>query len=118
MTEGAGLKNNSVNDDVDVCYHGNGLSCRESRSGDLSSDYRTLYLKVLQENLALKDELQEKELLLSQNKVELERLQQSQDCSTDRPALLELERFSSFSSFLLTGLLLEQQLLLLLLLLL
>ncbi|KAM6941777.1 protein phosphatase 1 regulatory subunit 12C isoform 4-T4 [Lycodopsis pacificus] len=63
-------------------------------------DYRTLYLKVLQENLALKDELQEKELLLSQNKVELERLQQvqmSQECSTDRPALLELERFEKLA---------------------
>uniref|UniRef100_A0A8C2WWC5 Protein phosphatase 1, regulatory subunit 12C n=1 Tax=Cyclopterus lumpus TaxID=8103 RepID=A0A8C2WWC5_CYCLU len=56
-----------------------------------------LYLKVLQENLALKDKLQEKELLLSQNKVELERLQQSQECSTDRPALLELERFEKLT---------------------
>ncbi|XP_040043376.2 protein phosphatase 1 regulatory subunit 12C isoform X2 [Gasterosteus aculeatus] len=69
----------------------------ESRLGDLSADYRTLYLKVLQENLALKDTLQEKELLLSQNKVELERLQQSQECSTDRPALLELERFEKLA---------------------
>ncbi|XP_034404503.1 protein phosphatase 1 regulatory subunit 12C [Cyclopterus lumpus] len=69
----------------------------ESQLGDLSADYRTLYLKVLQENLALKDKLQEKELLLSQNKVELERLQQSQECSTDRPALLELERFEKLT---------------------
>ncbi|KAM8878945.1 protein phosphatase 1 regulatory subunit 12C [Spinachia spinachia] len=69
----------------------------ESQVGDLSADYRTLYLKVLQENLALKDMLQEKELLLSQNKVELERLQQSQECSTDRPALLELERFEKLA---------------------
>ncbi|XP_029295039.1 protein phosphatase 1 regulatory subunit 12C [Cottoperca gobio] len=69
----------------------------ESQLGDSSSDYRTLYLKVLQENLALKDKLQEKELLLSQNKVELERLQQSQESSTDRPALLELERFEKLA---------------------
>ncbi|XP_068445402.1 protein phosphatase 1 regulatory subunit 12C [Clinocottus analis] len=72
-------------------------SSNESQLGDLSADYRTLYLKVLQENLALKDKLQEKELLLSQNKVELERLQQSQECSTNRPALLELERFEKLA---------------------
>ncbi|KAF0037876.1 hypothetical protein F2P81_010750 [Scophthalmus maximus] len=48
----------------------------ESQQEDFSADYRTLYLKVLQENLALKDKLQEMELLLSQNKVELERLRQ------------------------------------------
>uniref|UniRef100_A0A8C4EYW6 cGMP-dependent protein kinase interacting domain-containing protein n=1 Tax=Dicentrarchus labrax TaxID=13489 RepID=A0A8C4EYW6_DICLA len=53
------------------------------------------YFKVLQENLALKDKLQEMELLLSQNKVELEQVRQSQESSTDRPALLELERFVS-----------------------
>uniref|UniRef100_A0A3B4THM3 Protein phosphatase 1, regulatory subunit 12C n=1 Tax=Seriola dumerili TaxID=41447 RepID=A0A3B4THM3_SERDU len=52
-----------------------------------------LYFKILQENMALKDKLQEMELLLSQNKVELERLRQSQESGTDRPALLELERF-------------------------
>ncbi|XP_040002938.1 protein phosphatase 1 regulatory subunit 12C [Xiphias gladius] len=69
----------------------------ESQLGDLSADYRTLYLKVLQENLALKDKLQEMELLLSQNKVELERLRQSQESSTDRPALLELERFEKLA---------------------
>uniref|UniRef100_G3Q2A9 cGMP-dependent protein kinase interacting domain-containing protein n=1 Tax=Gasterosteus aculeatus aculeatus TaxID=481459 RepID=G3Q2A9_GASAC len=66
---------------------------RERRSTGIVQPGGELYLKVLQENLALKDTLQEKELLLSQNKVELERLQQSQECSTDRPALLELERF-------------------------
>uniref|UniRef100_A0A3P8WH04 Protein phosphatase 1, regulatory subunit 12C n=1 Tax=Cynoglossus semilaevis TaxID=244447 RepID=A0A3P8WH04_CYNSE len=59
----------------------------------LSADYRTLYFKVLQENLILKEKLEEMELLLSQNKVELERLRQNQENSTDRPALLELERF-------------------------
>ncbi|KAK9540326.1 hypothetical protein VZT92_002787 [Zoarces viviparus] len=75
----------------------NSNTYNESQLDDLSADYRTLYLKVLQENLALKDELQEKELLLSQNKVELERLQQSQECSTDRPALLELERFEKLA---------------------
>ncbi|AWP06285.1 putative protein phosphatase 1 regulatory subunit 12C isoform 2 [Scophthalmus maximus] len=71
----------------------------ESQQEDFSADYRTLYLKVLQENLALKDKLQEMELLLSQNKVELERLRQSQENSTDRPALLELERFVSVLFF-------------------
>lgn len=35
-----------------------------------------LYFKMLQENLSLKDKLQEMELQLSQNKVELERLRQ------------------------------------------
>lgn len=35
-----------------------------------------LYFRLLQDNLALKDKLQEMELLLSQNKVELERLRQ------------------------------------------
>ncbi|XP_028458172.1 protein phosphatase 1 regulatory subunit 12C isoform X1 [Perca flavescens] len=72
----------------------------KSQLGDSSVDYRTLYFKVLQENLALNDKLQEKELLLSQNKVELERLRQvgqSQDSSTDRPALLELERFEKLA---------------------
>ncbi|XP_035494513.1 protein phosphatase 1 regulatory subunit 12C isoform X2 [Scophthalmus maximus] len=69
----------------------------ESQQEDFSADYRTLYLKVLQENLALKDKLQEMELLLSQNKVELERLRQSQENSTDRPALLELERFEKLA---------------------
>ncbi|XP_033827163.1 protein phosphatase 1 regulatory subunit 12C [Periophthalmus magnuspinnatus] len=64
---------------------------------DSSADYRTLYFKVLQENLSLKDRLQETELLLSQNKVELERLRQSQEGTTDRPALLELERFEKLT---------------------
>uniref|UniRef100_A0A3Q0SNK3 Protein phosphatase 1, regulatory subunit 12C n=1 Tax=Amphilophus citrinellus TaxID=61819 RepID=A0A3Q0SNK3_AMPCI len=52
-----------------------------------------LYFKMLQENLTLKDKLQEMELQLSQNKVELERLRQSQESGTDRPALLELEKY-------------------------
>ncbi|XP_060948127.1 protein phosphatase 1 regulatory subunit 12C isoform X2 [Limanda limanda] len=69
----------------------------ESPLEDLSADYRTLYFKVLQENLALKVNVQEMELLLSQNKVELERLRQSQESSTDRPALLELERFEKLA---------------------
>ncbi|XP_044044765.1 protein phosphatase 1 regulatory subunit 12C isoform X2 [Siniperca chuatsi] len=69
----------------------------ESQLGNSSADYRTLYFKVLQENLALKDKLQEMELELSQNKVELERLRQSQESSTDRPALLELERFEKLA---------------------
>ncbi|XP_060903527.1 protein phosphatase 1 regulatory subunit 12C isoform X2 [Labrus mixtus] len=69
----------------------------ESELGDSSTGYRTLYFKVLQENLTLKDNLQEMELLLSQNKVELERLRQSQESSTERPALLELERFEKLA---------------------
>ncbi|XP_033480434.1 protein phosphatase 1 regulatory subunit 12C isoform X3 [Epinephelus lanceolatus] len=89
----------------------------ETELRDLSADYRTLYFKELQENLALKDKLQEMELLLSQNKVELERLRQTaavvsshthlyehclslwqnQESSTDRPALLELERFEKLA---------------------
>uniref|UniRef100_A0A3B3HMR2 Protein phosphatase 1, regulatory subunit 12C n=1 Tax=Oryzias latipes TaxID=8090 RepID=A0A3B3HMR2_ORYLA len=52
-----------------------------------------LYINTLQENYTLKEKLQEMELLLSQNKVELERLRQSQESAADRPALLELERF-------------------------
>lgn len=35
-----------------------------------------LYINTLQENYTLKEKLQEMELLLSQNKVELERLRQ------------------------------------------
>ncbi|KAJ8416030.1 hypothetical protein AAFF_G00380520 [Aldrovandia affinis] len=58
-----------------------------------SSDYKMLYTTVLQENELLKEKLQETELLLSQNKVELERLKQSQEKSSERPALLDLEKF-------------------------
>ncbi|KAM6972010.1 protein phosphatase 1 regulatory subunit 12C [Aplochiton taeniatus] len=61
--------------------------------GDSSPDYQTLYVEVLQEKGLLTDRLQETELLLSQSKVELERLRQSQESGTDKPALLELERF-------------------------
>ncbi|XP_015231357.1 PREDICTED: protein phosphatase 1 regulatory subunit 12C isoform X2 [Cyprinodon variegatus] len=68
-----------------------------SNDGRDSSDYRTLYIKVLQENMSLKDKLQEMELQLSQNKEELERLRQSQEGGTDRPALLELERFEKLA---------------------
>ncbi|XP_028263093.1 protein phosphatase 1 regulatory subunit 12C isoform X2 [Parambassis ranga] len=68
-----------------------------SQLGDSSADYRALYIQVLQENLAMKEKLQEMELLLSQNKVELERLRQSQESATDRPALLELERFEKLA---------------------
>uniref|UniRef100_A0A3Q3FB83 Protein phosphatase 1, regulatory subunit 12C n=1 Tax=Labrus bergylta TaxID=56723 RepID=A0A3Q3FB83_9LABR len=70
---------------------------RERRSTGIVLPGEELYFKVLQENLSLKDKLQEMELLLSQNKVELERLRQSQESSTERPALLELERFVSVS---------------------
>nr|XP_019939707.1 PREDICTED: protein phosphatase 1 regulatory subunit 12C isoform X1 [Paralichthys olivaceus] len=90
------------NDDEDAHLDdtNNFTTSNESPLEDLSADYRTLYFKVLQENLALKDKLQEMDLLLSQNKVELERLRQvrqSQESSTDRPALLELERFEKLA---------------------
>ncbi|CAJ1053082.1 protein phosphatase 1 regulatory subunit 12C isoform X2 [Xyrichtys novacula] len=75
----------------------NSNSANDSEHEDSSADYRTLYLKVLQDNLSLKDKLQEMELLLSQNKVELERLRQSQESHTERPALLELERFEKLA---------------------
>ncbi|KAM9313827.1 protein phosphatase 1 regulatory subunit 12C isoform 2-T2 [Pholidichthys leucotaenia] len=68
-----------------------------NKFSDASTDYRTLYFKVLQENLTLKDKLQELELQLSQNKVELERLRQNQESSTERPAMLELEKFEKLS---------------------
>ncbi|XP_063333032.1 protein phosphatase 1 regulatory subunit 12C isoform X2 [Pelmatolapia mariae] len=64
-----------------------------SQLSEASTDYRPLYFKMLQENVSLKEKLQEMELQLSQNKVELERLRQSQESSTDRPALLELEKY-------------------------
>uniref|UniRef100_A0A8C7IL88 Protein phosphatase 1 regulatory subunit n=1 Tax=Oncorhynchus kisutch TaxID=8019 RepID=A0A8C7IL88_ONCKI len=67
----------------------------EPQLGDSSPDYKMLYRSVLQENGLLKDKLQETALLLSQSKVELERLRQSQESNTERPALLELERFVS-----------------------
>ncbi|KAL1006023.1 hypothetical protein UPYG_G00066900 [Umbra pygmaea] len=60
---------------------------------DSLADYKTLYTSVRQENSLLKDKLQETQLLLSQSKVELERLRQSQEGNTERPALLELEQF-------------------------
>ncbi|XP_046899961.1 protein phosphatase 1 regulatory subunit 12C [Hypomesus transpacificus] len=66
----------------------------ESQAGNSSPDYKTLYSEVVEKNSLLKERLQETELLLSQSKVELEKLRQSQEeSSADRPALLELERF-------------------------
>ncbi|XP_026215879.1 protein phosphatase 1 regulatory subunit 12C isoform X2 [Anabas testudineus] len=85
------------NEDEDAPLNDSNSTSKENQLGDSSADYRTLYFKVLQDNLALKDKLQEMELLLSQNKVELERLRQSQESSTDRPALLELERFEKLA---------------------
>uniref|UniRef100_A0A674DTF3 Protein phosphatase 1 regulatory subunit 12A n=1 Tax=Salmo trutta TaxID=8032 RepID=A0A674DTF3_SALTR len=64
-------------------------------SGGTPSYIFILYMSVLQENGLLRDKLQETALLLSQSKVELERLRQSQESNTERPALLELERFVS-----------------------
>uniref|UniRef100_A0A096M839 Protein phosphatase 1 regulatory subunit n=1 Tax=Poecilia formosa TaxID=48698 RepID=A0A096M839_POEFO len=78
-------------------YHTHITISQPQRGRDLSSDYKTLYIKVLQENMTLKEKLQEMEQQLSQNKVELERLRQSQESDTDRPALLELERFEKLS---------------------
>uniref|UniRef100_A0A3B3S6F2 Protein phosphatase 1, regulatory subunit 12C n=1 Tax=Paramormyrops kingsleyae TaxID=1676925 RepID=A0A3B3S6F2_9TELE len=52
-----------------------------------------LYRKVLKDNEVLREKLQETELQLNQNKVDLERLKQNQEQSSDRPALLELERY-------------------------
>ncbi|XP_076872018.1 protein phosphatase 1 regulatory subunit 12C isoform X2 [Brachyhypopomus gauderio] len=59
----------------------------------LSLDFRKLYLDVLKENGALREKLQETQLQLSESKVELERLRQSQENGCERPALLQLERF-------------------------
>ncbi|XP_026789107.3 protein phosphatase 1 regulatory subunit 12C [Pangasianodon hypophthalmus] len=59
----------------------------------LSLDFRKLYVDVLKENSTLREKLQETQLQLSECKVELERLRQSQENGCDRPALLELERF-------------------------
>ncbi|XP_060774910.1 protein phosphatase 1 regulatory subunit 12C [Neoarius graeffei] len=76
--------------------------CADSTSSDtqqgdaksLSSlDFRKLYVEVLKENGILREKLQETQLQLSECKVELERLRQSQENGCDRPALLELEKF-------------------------
>lgn len=86
------------NDDADAQLDdSNSHDSSHSLLGDPSGDYRVLYYQVLQENLSLKDKLQEIELQLSQNKVELERLRQSQESSSERPALLELERFEKLA---------------------
>uniref|UniRef100_A0A671M387 cGMP-dependent protein kinase interacting domain-containing protein n=1 Tax=Sinocyclocheilus anshuiensis TaxID=1608454 RepID=A0A671M387_9TELE len=58
-----------------------------------SLDYSKLYLQVLQENGDLKEKLQETQLQLNESKVQLEKLKQNQENGSDRPALLELERF-------------------------
>ncbi|XP_041837884.1 protein phosphatase 1 regulatory subunit 12C isoform X2 [Melanotaenia boesemani] len=73
------------------------ITSDERRLGDSSIDYRMLYFKELHEKMALREKLEKMELLLSQNKVELERLQQNQEGSSDRPALLELERFEKIA---------------------
>ncbi|KAL2087294.1 hypothetical protein ACEWY4_018353 [Coilia grayii] len=65
----------------------------EAQLEDSSTDYRLLYTEVLAENVVLREKLQETQLLLSQSKVELERLRQSQENGSERPALLELEQF-------------------------
>ncbi|XP_052455282.1 protein phosphatase 1 regulatory subunit 12C [Carassius gibelio] len=58
-----------------------------------SLDYRKLYRQVLKENGDLKEKLQETQLQLNESKVELEKLKQNQENGSDRPALLELERY-------------------------
>ncbi|CAN9510827.1 unnamed protein product [Ophioblennius macclurei] len=86
-------------DDDDGCQDESNSdeSSRRNQLDDSSGDYRVLYYQVLQENLSLKDKLQEAELLLSHNKVELEKLRQTQESSSERPALLELERFEKLA---------------------
>uniref|UniRef100_A0A8C4TJX4 Protein phosphatase 1 regulatory subunit n=1 Tax=Erpetoichthys calabaricus TaxID=27687 RepID=A0A8C4TJX4_ERPCA len=72
----------------------NGIFCMNDEDQNLTPpDYKKLYETVLKENERLRDQLQEAELQLSQNKVELERATQKQELSAERPALLELERF-------------------------
>uniref|UniRef100_A0A8C1EAV8 Protein phosphatase 1 regulatory subunit n=2 Tax=Cyprinus carpio TaxID=7962 RepID=A0A8C1EAV8_CYPCA len=63
----------------------------DSRTSSL--DYSRLYLQVLQENGDLKEKLQETQLQLNESKVQLEKLKQNQENGSNRPALLELERF-------------------------
>uniref|UniRef100_A0AAY4AC71 cGMP-dependent protein kinase interacting domain-containing protein n=1 Tax=Denticeps clupeoides TaxID=299321 RepID=A0AAY4AC71_9TELE len=63
----------------------------------VTSVFEQLYLEVLQDNIQLKDKLQETQLLLNQSKVELEKLRQSHENSSERPALLELEQFEKRS---------------------
>uniref|UniRef100_A0A1A7WKB1 Protein phosphatase 1 regulatory subunit n=1 Tax=Iconisemion striatum TaxID=60296 RepID=A0A1A7WKB1_9TELE len=93
-----GIVQPGENDDVDTQLEdANSNSTNVNQLEDSSSDYKKLYIKALQDNLSLKEKLQEMELQLSQNKVELERLRQSQESTTDRPALLELERFEKLS---------------------
>ncbi|KAM8843234.1 protein phosphatase 1 regulatory subunit 12C [Synchiropus picturatus] len=62
-----------------------------------ATGYLAMYHQERQQNRALKERLQEMELQLSQSKVELERLRQSQESSVERPALLELERFEKMT---------------------
>ncbi|XP_069057900.1 protein phosphatase 1 regulatory subunit 12C [Pleurodeles waltl] len=63
-----------------------------SRDED-QQDYKKLYEDMRTENENLKDQLQETELKLTQLKLELERVTQRHERYTERPALLELERF-------------------------
>ncbi|XP_062853887.1 protein phosphatase 1 regulatory subunit 12C [Trichomycterus rosablanca] len=80
--------------DGDKPTHSDTTSSGHQTEDLLSSlDFRKLYIDVLKENGALREKLQETQLQLSQCKVELERIRQSQENGCDRPALLELERF-------------------------
>ncbi|XP_072240242.1 protein phosphatase 1 regulatory subunit 12C isoform X2 [Leuresthes tenuis] len=84
-------------DDAPLYDPGSNSTSDENQLGDASIDYRRLYFKELGEKEALREKLQEMELLLRQNKAELERLRQNQESSSDRPALLELERFEKLA---------------------
>ncbi|KAM4702541.1 protein phosphatase 1 regulatory subunit 12C [Rhinophrynus dorsalis] len=60
---------------------------------ETDKDYKKLYENLFSENEALREQLQETELKLTQIKLELERVTQRQERHAERPALLELERF-------------------------
>uniref|UniRef100_A0A9R1SCZ6 Protein phosphatase 1, regulatory subunit 12C n=2 Tax=Cyprinus carpio TaxID=7962 RepID=A0A9R1SCZ6_CYPCA len=66
---------------------------KERRSTGIVQQAGELYLQVLQENGDLKEKLQETQLQLNESKVQLEKLKQNQENGSNRPALLELERF-------------------------
>uniref|UniRef100_M3XHX4 Protein phosphatase 1 regulatory subunit 12C n=1 Tax=Latimeria chalumnae TaxID=7897 RepID=M3XHX4_LATCH len=68
-------------------------SHQRNHTSGRKEDYRKSYEELLTENEKLKEQLQETQLQLTQCKVELERTTQKQERFTDRPALLELERF-------------------------
>lgn len=80
-----------ANEDAEQDNNSRDLQLEESIHSSL--DYRKLYVQVLQENGNLKEKLQEIQLQLNESKVQLEKLKQNQENGSDRPALLELERY-------------------------